>query len=106
MAGGRLFVIEVQQSSTEVLLGGKVYVRTGVRTTLKQAAPATPLTEPGIERLRTALADDRQAMVGARSVSGVSGHASATKPYAPAIITAARRWASITDYGAIPPCTS
>jgi hypothetical protein len=63
----RLFVIEVQQSSKEVLFGGKVYVRTGDRTALKQAAPANPLTEPGIERLRTALADDRQACTEARA---------------------------------------
>ena len=57
----RLFVIEVQQSSAEIFLSGKVYVRTGERTTLKQAAPPKALTDPGIEHLRKALAEDRKA---------------------------------------------
>lgn len=65
--GKRLFVIEVQQSSSEIAFGGKVYVRTGDRTTLKQVVPANPLTEPGIERLREALADDRTACTEARA---------------------------------------
>src|SRR5580704_3871172 len=55
----RLFVIDVPKSSAEVSLGGKVYVRTGDRTTLKQSAPVKPLTDPGIERLSKALAEDR-----------------------------------------------
>jgi hypothetical protein len=63
----RLFVIDVPKSNAEVSLGGKVYVRTGDRTTLKQSAPIKPLTEPGIERLSKALADDRKACTEARA---------------------------------------
>src|SRR5258708_31240552 len=55
----RLFVIEVPKSSAEVSLGGKVYIRAGDRTTLKQSAPVIPLADPGIEHLRKALAEDR-----------------------------------------------
>jgi len=65
--GKRLFVIEVPQSGKEVSLGGKAYVRTGDRTTPKQAAPVKLLTEPGIERLRKALAEDRKACTEARA---------------------------------------
>jgi len=65
--GKRLFVIEVPQSSAEVSLGGKVYVRKGDRTTLKQSAPVKPLTDPGIEHLRKALAEDRKACTEARA---------------------------------------
>ena len=65
--GKRLFVIDVSQSGKEVSLGGKVYARTGDRTTLKLAAPVKPLTEPGIEKLRKALADDRKACTEARA---------------------------------------
>jgi hypothetical protein len=65
--GKRLFVIEVPASNTEVSFGGKVYVRTGDRTTPKHAALAPPLTEPGIEKLRKALADDRKACTEARA---------------------------------------
>ena len=43
--GKRLFVIEVQKSSVEVSLGGKIYVRTGDRTTLKQPAPVKRSSE-------------------------------------------------------------
>jgi hypothetical protein len=63
----RLFVIDVPKSSAEVSLGGKVYVRTGDRTTLKQSAPTKPLTDPGIERLSKALAEDRKACTEARA---------------------------------------
>jgi predicted HTH transcriptional regulator len=52
--GKRLFVIEVPQSSAEVSLGGKVYVHTGERTTLKQAEPVKTITDPGIGRLSKA----------------------------------------------------
>lgn len=65
--GKRLFVIDVPTSNTEVSLGGKVYVRTGDRTTLKLAVPVKPLTEPGIEQLRKALAEDRKACTEARA---------------------------------------
>lgn len=65
--GKRLFVIDVQESSAEVSLGGKVFVRTGDRTTPKQSAPFKPLTEPSIERLRKALAEDRKACTQARA---------------------------------------
>ena len=65
--GKRLFVIEVPQSSAEVSLAGKVYVRTGERTTLKQSVPSKALTDPGIERLSKALAEDRKACTEARA---------------------------------------
>jgi Putative DNA-binding domain len=65
--GKRLFVIEVPASSTEVSFGGKVFVRTGDRITPKQAALAKPLTEPGIEKLRKALAEDRKSCTEARA---------------------------------------
>lgn len=63
----QLFVIDVQKSDQEVSLGGKVYVRKDDRTVLKQAAPVKPLTEPGIEKLRKALGDDRKACTEARA---------------------------------------
>ncbi len=50
-----------------VSLGGKVYVRTGDRTTLKLAVPVKPLTEPGIGQLWKALAEDRKACAEARA---------------------------------------
>jgi hypothetical protein len=65
--GKRLFVIEVPQSSTEVSFGGKAFIRTGDSTRPKQATPVKPLTEPGIEKLRKALADDRKACTEARA---------------------------------------
>jgi hypothetical protein len=65
--GKRLFVIEVPQSGKEVSFGGKAYLRTGDRTTPKQAMPAKPLTEPSIEKLRKALAEDRKACTEARA---------------------------------------
>ena len=66
-AGKQRFVIEVPKSSEEVSLGGKVYVRTGEHTTPKQTAPVKPLTEPGIEKLRKAFAEDRKACTQARA---------------------------------------
>jgi hypothetical protein len=65
--GKRLFVIEIPQSGKEVSLGGKVYVRTGDRTTLKQSAVVKALTDPGIERVSKALAEDREACTEARA---------------------------------------
>jgi hypothetical protein len=65
--GTRLFVIEVPTASAEISLGGKAYIRTGNRTTPKQPAPVKPLTEPGIEKLRKALAEDRKACTQARA---------------------------------------
>lgn len=65
--GKRLFVIEVRQSSAEVSLGGKVYVRTGPHTTLKRAAPAKVITDPGIDRLSRALKEDRRSCTEARA---------------------------------------
>jgi hypothetical protein len=65
--GKRLFVIEVPQSGTEVSFGGKAYGRTGAHTAPKLVVPAKPLTEPGIEKLRKALADDRKACTEARA---------------------------------------
>jgi hypothetical protein len=63
----RLFVIDVPKASVEVSLGGKVYLREGDRTTLKQSAPVKALTDPGIEQLRKALAEDRKACTEARA---------------------------------------
>lgn len=65
--GKRLFLIEVAQSANEISFGGKAFVRTGDRTTPKQAIPVKPLTELGIEKLRKALADDRKACTEARA---------------------------------------
>jgi hypothetical protein len=65
--GKRLFVIEVPQSGTEVSFGGKAYGRTGAHTAPKLVVPAKPLTEPGVEKLRKALADDRKACTEARA---------------------------------------
>lgn len=65
--GKRLFVIEVPQAGKEVSFGGKAFIRTGDHTTPKQAAPVKPLTEPGVEKLRKALADDRKACTEARA---------------------------------------
>lgn len=65
--GKRLFVIEVQKSSAEVSLGGKVYVRTGAHTTPKQAVPVKAITEPGINRLSKALKEDRKSCTEARA---------------------------------------
>src|SRR5258705_4015220 len=49
--GKRLFVIDVQKSAAEVSLGGKVYVRVGERTTLKQPVPIKAIQNAGIARL-------------------------------------------------------
>jgi predicted HTH transcriptional regulator len=65
--GKRLFVIEVQKSSAEVSLGGKVYVRAGERTTLKLTGPVKTITDPGIDRLSKALAEDRKSCTEARA---------------------------------------
>ena len=65
--GKQLFVIDVQKSGKEVSLGGKVYVRTGNRTTPKQQVPVKPLAEPGIEKLRKAFAQHRKACTEARA---------------------------------------
>lgn len=65
--GKQLFVIDVQKSGKEVSFGGKVYVRTGDRTALKQATPVKTLTEPGIEKLRSAFAQHRKACTEARA---------------------------------------
>src|SRR5580693_5350017 len=54
--GKRLFVIEVHKSSTEISLGGKIYVRIRERTTLKHEVPVKNITDPGIERLSKSLA--------------------------------------------------
>lgn len=65
--GKQLFVIEVLQSGKEVSFGGKVYFRSGDRTTLKPAEPVKLLTEPGIEKLRKAFAQQRTACTEARA---------------------------------------
>ena len=65
--GKRLFVVEVQKSKAEVPFGGKMYVRTGERTTLKQTAPLKTITDPGIDRLSKALKEDRKSCTEARA---------------------------------------
>jgi hypothetical protein len=64
--GKRLFVIDVQKSDTEVSLGGKVYLRTGERTTLNQAGPDKAIRNAGIDRLSKALKEDRKSCTAAR----------------------------------------
>ena len=65
--GKRLFVIDVKKSDAEVSLGGKVYVRTGDRTTLKQAGPVKAIRNAGIDRLSKALKEDRKSCTAARA---------------------------------------
>jgi hypothetical protein len=65
--GKRLFVIDVQKSGAEVSLGGKVYLRTGERTTLKQTGPDKAIRNAGIDRLSKALKEDRKSCTAARA---------------------------------------
>jgi hypothetical protein len=63
----RLFVIDVKKSDTEVSLGGKVYLRTDERTTLKQTGPDKAIRNGGIDRLSKALKEDRKSCTAARA---------------------------------------
>ena len=63
----RLFVIDVKKSDVEVSLGGKLYVRTGERTTLRQASPDKAITNVGIARLSKRLKEDRKSCTAARA---------------------------------------
>jgi hypothetical protein len=65
--GKPLFLIEVQKSDAEVSLGGKVYVRNGARTTLKQADPVKAIHDAGIARLSKDLEEDRKSCTSARA---------------------------------------
>jgi hypothetical protein len=65
--GKRLFVIEVKKSVAEVSLGGKVYVRVGERTTLKQPAPVKAIQNAGIARLSKEMEEDRKSCTAARA---------------------------------------
>jgi len=65
--GKRLFVIDVRKSDAEVSLGGKVYVRVGKQTTLKQASPVKAIRDAGIARLSKALEEDRKSCTAARA---------------------------------------
>ena len=65
--GKRLFVIEVKKSDVDVSLGGKVYVRTGERTTLRQTGPDKAIRNAGIARLSTKLKEDRKSCTAARA---------------------------------------
>ena len=65
--GKRLFVIEVKKSAAEVSLGGKVYVRVGDRTTLKQPVPVKAIQNTGIARLSKELEEDRKSCTAARA---------------------------------------
>jgi hypothetical protein len=63
----RVFVIEVKKSAAEVSLGGKVYVRVGDRTTLKQPVPSKTIQNTGIARLSKELEEDRKSCTAARA---------------------------------------
>jgi len=65
--GKRLFVIDVKKSNAEVSLGGKVYVRVGKQTTLKQAGPVKAIRDAGIARLSKELEEDRRSCTAARA---------------------------------------
>jgi hypothetical protein len=65
--GKRLFVIDVKRSDAEVSLGGKVYVRVGKQTTLKQAGPVKAIRDAGIARLSKELEEDRKSCTAARA---------------------------------------
>jgi hypothetical protein len=65
--GKRLFVIDVKKSDVEVSLGGKIYVRAGERTTLKQAGPVKAIRNAGIARLSKELEEDRKSCTAARA---------------------------------------
>lgn len=65
--GKRLFVIEVKKAATEVSLGGKVYVRVGRRTTVKQPVPTKAIQDAGIARLSKELEEDRKSCTAARA---------------------------------------
>lgn len=65
--GKRLFVIEVQKSTAEISVGGKVYTRVGERTTLKQPVPVKAFQNKGIAHLSNELADDRKSCTAARA---------------------------------------
>lgn len=65
--GKRLFIIEVKKSASEISLGGKVYVREGERTTLKQAGPVKAIRDAGIARLSKELEADRKSCTAARA---------------------------------------
>ena len=65
--GKRLFVIDVKKSDVQVSLAGKIYVRVGVRTTLKQAGPVKAIRDAGIARLSKELEEDRKSCTAARA---------------------------------------
>jgi hypothetical protein len=65
--GKRLFVIDVKKSGVKVLLGGKLYVRVGERTTLKLAGPVKAIRDAGIARLSKELEEDRKSCTAARA---------------------------------------
>ena len=63
----RLFVIDVEKSDAPVLLGGKVYSRTGDRTTLRQAGPDKAIRNTGIDRLSKIFKESRKSCTAARA---------------------------------------
>lgn len=65
--GKRLFVIDVKKSEPLTLLGGKTYIRTGDRATLKQVGPEKAITNAGIDRLSKRLKADRKSCTAARA---------------------------------------
>jgi hypothetical protein len=65
--GKRLFVIDVKKSDAPVSLGGKVYSRTGDRTTLRQAGPAKAIRNLGIARLSKLFKESRKSCTAARA---------------------------------------
>lgn len=65
--GRRLFVIEVKKSELPTLLGGKIYTRTGERTTLQQVVPEKSIANASIDRLSKRLKEDRKSCTAARA---------------------------------------
>jgi hypothetical protein len=65
--GKRLFVIDVRKSDAAVLLGGKNYVRTGDRTSVRQAVPDKAIRNAGIARLSKVFKESRKACTAAQS---------------------------------------
>jgi hypothetical protein len=63
----RLFVIDVKKSDLEVSLGGKIYIRVGERTTLKQTGPVKAIRDASIARMSKELEEDRKSCTAARA---------------------------------------
>lgn len=65
--GKRLFVIEVKKSEKRILLGGRIYERTGAGTKRQEPSPEKPITNTEIERLSKKLKEGRKSCTAARA---------------------------------------